>query len=140
MGHYVTRFDDTNNLGYDGPMYISPFYPDPFVPFLNQTYNENKEYQWVDNINKGGVYGGYSNKYSTTKDCRRFSSAKAYIIPVKNSPNLKIIQNALAVKILFDDTKTKAIGVQFLYNRNLYTVYVKDGGQIISSAGSLEPQ
>lgn len=58
-------------------------------------------------------------------------------IPVKNAPNLKIIQNSLVVKILFDSTNTKAIGVQFLYNGGVkvYMVYVKDGGQVISCAG-----
>lgn len=135
MEHYNQRYNDTTVLGYNGPMNIMPFYPDPNVPFLNRSYNENEEYQWVDNINKGGVFGGFTLVDSTTKDCRRFSSSKAYIIPVKNSPNLTILQNCLAVKILFDQTNTIAIGVQFLYNGKLYEVYVKSGGRVISCAG-----
>lgn len=69
-------------------------------------------------------------------DGTRQSAAKAYLVPAKNRPNLCIIKNAQAYKILFDKKNKRAIGVQYEYKEQQnFTAYAKK--EVVLSGGTI---
>lgn len=63
----------------------------------------------------------------------RFSAAKAYLSPIKNRPNLKVIKNGLVTSLIINDKK-QVEGVNFeLGGRQL-----KARKEVILSAGAVE--
>lgn len=82
--------------------------------------------------------GGYSGQcyvisQSTTFNGRRWSAAKAFLIPVKNRKNYRIIQKAVVTRVLFNGTR--AIGVEFF--RNGIKFHAKAKKEVILSAGAI---
>lgn len=69
------------------------------------------------------------------KDGARCSAAKAFLKPIRNRPNLHILTESRATKILIDPSTKQAYGVEFLRNRKKYSIKVKK--EVILSAGSL---
>lgn len=67
----------------------------------------------VENINADKDLG-YLNVQGYVFNGTRQSSAKAFLNPAKDRPNLHIIKNAFAQKILIKDKR--AYGVEFMYN------------------------
>ncbi|KAJ8939681.1 hypothetical protein NQ314_011044, partial [Rhamnusium bicolor] len=67
----------------------------------------------------------------------RLSSAKAYLRPARNRPNLHVMLNSTVTKILINTNGNKKIiqGVEFMYKNKLYTVRVKK--EVILSAGAI---
>ncbi len=54
---------------------------------------------------------------------QRVHAAASYIYPIQNRPNLTIISEALATKVIFD-AKKRAVGVQYLKNgTNTWNIY-----------------
>ncbi|KAJ0171794.1 hypothetical protein K1T71_012557 [Dendrolimus kikuchii] len=73
---------------------------------------------------------------SSSVDGRRLSVNSAYIRPIRNKrPNLHIINEAFATKIVIDPFSKTAIGVQYVKNGLLYTVHAKK--EVIVSSGAL---
>lgn len=68
----------------------------------------------IEDINADKTLG-YLKMQSTAYKGYRQSTAKAFLVPAKNRPNLHIIQNAFVEKILIDSNNV-AYGVEFVYN------------------------
>ncbi|MFC1694765.1 GMC family oxidoreductase [Pseudomonadota bacterium] len=68
----------------------------------------------------------------TIRDGKRCSASHAYLKPVRNRPNLSVICNAMASKILFDGKK--AIGIEYRQKGELKRVYADK--EVILSAGA----
>jgi choline dehydrogenase len=68
---------------------------------------------------------------------RRWSAADAYLHPATTRPNLTVLTNALATKILIDNST--AIGVQFLHDGQLTTEHT-DAEVILSGGAISSPQ
>lgn len=115
-----------------GPLKVSFMYKDPtlrvFLDAAVETGNER-----VLDINAGKTLG-YLYQQGYVFNGTRQSAAKAYLIPPR--PNLCVVKNAIAHKILFDENK-KAIGVVYEYNemKNI-TAYADK--EVILSAGTIE--
>ncbi|MBS0186131.1 MAG: GMC family oxidoreductase N-terminal domain-containing protein [Proteobacteria bacterium] len=71
----------------------------------------------------------------SVKNGRRCSSSTAFINPIRNFSNFKLSLNSFVTKILFDTTKTKAIGVEYYKNNSLFSATAKK--EIILSAGAI---
>ena len=69
----------------------------------------------------------------TQRKGRRWSAADAYLHPVTSRPNLTIKTNALATKVLIDNST--AIGVQFLHDGQLTSEHVN--AEVILSGGAI---
>lgn len=73
---------------------------------------------------------------SVSVDGRRLSVNAAYIRPVRNQrPNLHIINEAFATKIIIDPVSKTAYGVQYVKDGLLYTVQARK--EVIVSSGAL---
>lgn len=91
-------------------------------------------YDFVEDINADTVLG-YVELQGTLRDGRRSTTAKTYLIPAKDRPNLHVIKHAHAHKIDIDD-KGRATGVRFTYDgkHELVANVRKD---IVVSGGSI---
>ena len=77
---------------------------------------------------------GFGYYQVTQKDGRRFSAAKAYLEPIHERDNLRVITNAHAEKIVFSEGR--ATGVKFSQDGQSHTIHAN--GEIIISAGALQ--
>ena len=70
----------------------------------------------------------------TVKDGKRHSAAAAFLLPIRDRPNLTTITGALVTRLLFEDTRT--VGVEYWHEGKLLTVKVNS--EVILSAGSFD--
>ena len=74
----------------------------------------------------------------TARNGFRCSSATAFLRPVKNRENLEIRTGAHTEAITFsDEAPLRATGVRFRANGRSETVHVREGGEIVLSAGAI---
>ncbi|KAJ6636431.1 Glucose dehydrogenase [FAD, quinone] [Pseudolycoriella hygida] len=78
---------------------------------------------------------GVSRIQTSTKNGNRVSSNRAYIDPILSRKNFHVQPATLVTKILIDDVKKIAIGVEFYHNKKLHTV--RASREVIISAGAI---
>lgn len=76
--------------------------------------------------------------HQTARKGFRCSSAKAFLNPAKNRPNLEIVTHAHTEKLIFDpkDPK-KVIGVQYMRKGVREQAMLNPGGEVVLSAGAI---
>uniref|UniRef100_A0A336LUJ0 CSON004728 protein n=1 Tax=Culicoides sonorensis TaxID=179676 RepID=A0A336LUJ0_CULSO len=79
---------------------------------------------------------GVSYLQQSTKNGWRVTSTKAYLDQIKTRPNLHILTDSWASKILIDSKSMRAIGVHYIRDGKLNKVKVKR--ELILSAGAFE--
>ncbi|XP_015785701.1 glucose dehydrogenase [FAD, quinone]-like isoform X1 [Tetranychus urticae] len=89
-------------------------------------------YKFVD-VN-GPSQTGFTIPQGTIRRGARCSTAKAYLLPAKNRPNLHVIAFAYVTRIIFNEIK-RAVAVQFDRFSLSYLVYARR--EIIVSGGSI---
>lgn len=87
---------------------------------------------YVPDIN-GKSQIGFTECQGTVVNGRRANTAKMFLNPFKNHPNLFVVKHAIAQKLLLDGKKVT--GVEIIRNGETKTVNVKK--EIILSAGSI---
>lgn len=98
---------------------------------------------WLDAAQQAG-YGltedyngfrqeGFGRMDMTVRKGTRCSAAKAYLYPARKRPNLRVIQNALATRVLFEGKR--AVGVEFERGGRLQQVRAER--EVILSGGSI---
>lgn len=70
----------------------------------------------------------------TIKDGKRHSTAAAFLLPIRQRPNLTITTGALVTRLLFQ--KTRVVGVEYLHEGMLHQVRVNE--EVILSAGAFD--
>ncbi|XP_034828258.2 glucose dehydrogenase [FAD, quinone]-like [Maniola hyperantus] len=78
---------------------------------------------------------GFGRVQVTISNGRRYSAAKVFLHRHKNRPNLHILQDTTATKILIDPETKIAYGVEYVRNNLLHTVLVRK--EVIVSAGPI---
>ncbi|KPF52185.1 choline dehydrogenase [Novosphingobium sp. AAP1] len=76
---------------------------------------------------------GFGRMDMTVRKGERCSSAKAHLYDAVKRPNLKVVQHALATRILFDGTR--AVGVEYERGGTLHTA--RAGREVILSGGPI---
>ncbi|ETN59864.1 glucose dehydrogenase [Anopheles darlingi] len=79
---------------------------------------------------------GVSYVQSNVRNGRRLTAYTAFLEPIQDRPNLHILTNARATKILIDPHSKAAYGVEFLRDRTRYAVYSEK--EILMTAGALQ--
>ncbi|KAH8394416.1 hypothetical protein KR222_005015 [Zaprionus bogoriensis] len=82
----------------------------------------------------GAQQSGFMITQSTIRRGSRCSTAKAFIRPVRNRPNLDVVLHAEVTRIIIDKNK-RAVGVQF--NKDARKFIASAEHEVILSAGSL---
>ncbi|MGF1741895.1 choline dehydrogenase [Vibrio profundum] len=93
---------------------------------------EQAGYFKTDDYN-GRLQEGFGAMHMTVHKGRRWSTANAYLKPVKHRPNLTIITHALVHKVLLEDKK--AVGIVYEQKGQKHTL--KCNREVILSAGSI---
>jgi len=81
----------------------------------------------------GASQTGVGYAQASHKNGRRFSSASAFLKPVKNRPNLKVILGAHARRLIFENKR--AVGVEFQKSGQVKTIACEK--EVILSAGAI---
>ena len=81
----------------------------------------------------GAQQEGFAAMQMSVRDGIRDSTARAYLDPVMKRPNLRVVSNALAQKIVFDGKR--ATGVEYTQGGKMQSVYANK--EIILCAGAI---
>ncbi|MEQ8194437.1 MAG: choline dehydrogenase [Rhodospirillales bacterium] len=126
------RFTHDSYHGTGGPLNVSDLKkPNPLVDVLFQAA-DSLQIPRREDFN-GADQEGVGFRQVTIKNGRRHSAANAYLDPVKNRPNLIILTNAVADKVILDGTR--ATGLEILQNGERKTV--KALREVIVCCGSI---
>jgi choline dehydrogenase len=86
----------------------------------------------------GAVQEGAGYFHQTARRGLRCSSARAFLNPVKNRPNLEIITHANTELLIFDPNDPKRVmGVRYTRRGQSYEVLLNPGGEVVLSAGAI---
>ncbi|KAJ4426710.1 hypothetical protein ANN_26508 [Periplaneta americana] len=83
----------------------------------------------------GKSYTGFIVAQTTSRNGSRLSSARAFLRPARDRPNLTVILNATATKVLIDPATKTANGVQFVKNGEKMTAWARK--EVVLSAGAI---
>lgn len=117
----------------EGPLKLDSFRNQEPVRDVIFKAGEELGYRRLVDIN-AEEYIGITVPYGTLDGNRRCTSAKAFLVPAKNRPNLKVVKNAQVTKVLINDNK-EATGAEFLLNNRKFEIRARK--EIILSAGSI---
>ena len=119
--------------GGDGPLYVSEV-SSQLHPLCDNFLSAAEEIGIRLNPDMNGKnQEGVGNYQITTHKGQRMSSSRAYLWPIRDRSNLKIVKNAMVTRILIKNKK--AYGVEYLKSGN--TVKVAALREVILSAGSI---
>ncbi|GAB6027860.1 hypothetical protein CHUAL_002078 [Chamberlinius hualienensis] len=123
---------DVVHHGRNGPLYVSDV---PYKsPLVNAFLEAGQLHGFPTRDYNGQFQIGVSEVAATIKNGARWSASKAFLKTAIDRPNLTVIQNALAVKILFDKDK-RAYGIVYdRFGRRSVAVATKE---VIISAGAI---
>uniref|UniRef100_A0A182R106 Glucose-methanol-choline oxidoreductase N-terminal domain-containing protein n=1 Tax=Anopheles farauti TaxID=69004 RepID=A0A182R106_9DIPT len=130
----IRDFDRNGFHGRDGPLSVEDC---PFRSKIATTFIESAQqagYPYLD-YNAGDQIG-VSFLQANTRQGRRVTSGNAYLLPVRNRPNLHIVTRAWVTKVLINKATNEATGVVFV--RDGKTQSIKARKEVILSAGAFE--
>lgn len=121
----------THHIG--GPVSVSPFNAsDPAISVFKKAFKETK-LDYIPDLNE--LHGtGYGYIVGTTKNGKRCSTFQAYISSCTNRKNFFYARNTLVKRVVFDEGKKKAIGVE-IKAPNGKSCILKAKNEVILSLG-----
>lgn len=115
-----------------GPLPLE-YYTTPVSPPAEAFYKANEALGFnLTDVNGPSVVG-ITPAPLYTHAGSRYDTGRAFLEPILNRPNLEVKTNCYVTKVLIDNVKKTATGVQFSYANNGYTAYAKK--EVILSAG-----
>ncbi|KAJ8727993.1 hypothetical protein PYW08_016378 [Mythimna loreyi] len=123
------------HYGLDGPLVINS-YNSTYRPLTEQVLLAWNEigFKNVPDLNVANVMGSGIMR-CTAANGERQSHSKAYLIPVLERKNLKIIKNSLVTKVLIDPHSKIALGVEVERNSTKFTYLARK--EVIVSGGAI---
>lgn len=119
----------------DGPLSVDDFPNEEIIKKGVLGGAAELGYEILQDMNEE-VHNGFVLAQGTIKNGERFSAAKAYLTPIINRPNLKVIKNGLVTSLIINDNNKQVEGVNFeLKGRNFKARARKE---VILSAGTFE--
>jgi PREDICTED: similar to CG9503-PA len=107
----------------------------PYRTPIAHAFIEGGEYLgYPENDVNGPIQTGFTFPQGTIRRGARCSTAKAFLSPIRKRPNIKLVNFAHVIKILFNEHK-RAIGVRFQHQALFYDVFARK--EVILSAGSI---
>lgn len=119
--------------GVGGPLTVTRF---PYHPPLSYAILQaGLELGYPIRDLNGVSHTGFMIAQTTSRNGSRLSTAKAYVRPAKNRPNLHVLLKTLVTKVLIDPKKKMAYGVEVMQDGVLRTILAKN--EVILSAGAV---
>lgn len=124
---------ETPYHGASGPLKVSHPSAD-LHPLCAQFFQAGEEAGLSFNPDfNGATSEGIGSYQLTIKDAVRMSAARAYLHPARKRPNLRVVTQAHATRILFDGTR--AIGIEYRKNGQLHRALASR--EVVLSAGAV---
>lgn len=118
--------------GTAGPLHITTHINnEPFRDILLSAGSE-LGYKHLSSYNEEFI--GYYDSLETVADGKRFSAAKAFLVPVRDRSNLHVVKYAHATKIEIDEQK-HVVGVRFVVNGT--EIIARQRKEVVLSAGAI---
>lgn len=115
--------------------YLNVEYHLPRSPQLNAFLKANEELNLpVDDYNAGTGLGA-SPAQVNTKNGKRYDGGKAFVRPVLNRDNLRVLKRSYVTKILIDKRTKTTRGVLFAHDNQYYSAVAKK--EVILCAGTI---
>lgn len=120
------------NHGVDGPLHVTTIKnPNPISTVAIEACKE-LGLPTTDDFNSD-IWGAGMNELTVTPEGERCSTAKAFLVPILDRSNLKVITNAAAQKLTFDGKR--CTGIVYKKDGELHTVTASN--EVILSAGAI---
>ncbi|KAH9634864.1 hypothetical protein HF086_004554 [Spodoptera exigua] len=129
----IPSFDNSEYHGHDG--YVNIEYA-PFRTSKGKAWVKAAQemgFKYVDH--NGAEPSGVSFLQLSMKDGTRHSSSRAYLHPINGRSNLHVSKGSLVTKLIFDETKSKVIGVKIQKHNRKYKILAKK--EVLLSAGTI---
>ncbi|XP_061180755.1 glucose dehydrogenase [FAD, quinone]-like [Saccostrea echinata] len=123
------RYSSYHGMG--GPLTVSEGTATNLSDKVYRRAMEEMGYQVVDCNGKTQI--GYCIGQETVRNGERWSTAKAFLRPAMNRPNLHVVTNSYVTKILIENRK--AVGISMVKNYEKYEI--KAEKEVIISAGTI---
>lgn len=117
----------------DGPLKIDSYHYKDVMKDLDIEAATELGYKYLLDVNANETIGIFLAQGTLDKN-RRCSTAKAFLIPAKDRPNLSVVKNAHVTKLNINDRK-QVTGVQFVVGNRKSVVNVQK--EVILSAGAV---
>lgn len=118
-----------------GLLTVSPLETsDPAYNTITNAWKLSKMTKLID-FNSDEPAIGYGDFDSTTRNGRRCSTLKAFLLPASNRPNLYVAKHILVTRIIVENNR--AIGVEFLASKKKKVKSVFCSKEVILSAGTI---
>ena len=124
--------DDDVYHGKTGPLHVSRGFRTSEISTLFVEAGKQAGFKFADDFN-GDDQEGFGEFDATVHRGRRWSSATAFLKPIKSRNNLSIITSALATRVLWDGNR--AIGVEYQSQAKLHQVH--SSKEVILSGGAI---
>ncbi|XP_075233791.1 glucose dehydrogenase [FAD, quinone]-like [Lycorma delicatula] len=123
-----------NIHGTDGYLITSDIFDHAYDKVADLIFEAAKEMgqNVIDDVN-GGFPMGYSNCQGTIENGVRWSTARAFLSPIRDRKNLHVLQKSFATKLLFKDTAVS--GVEINRDGKRYNFTAKK--EVVVSCGSI---
>lgn len=138
---YFKKIENFNIPSFDDPKYHGH---DGYLNIEHAPFRTKKGKAWVKGAQElgfkygdhnGADFAGVSFLQLSMKNGTRHSSNRAYLYPIHRRNNLHVSKGTMVTKLIFDDTKTKVIGVELEKMRKKYKILAKK--EVILSAGAI---
>lgn len=126
--------ENTKYHGYNGYLGVDPSFDIHNLEKILLAANGELGMKILQDIN-GDEQMGVTVSQTTIKDGVRQSTARAFLSPIKNRPNLHVLKNALVKKIEFEKNSNQVKGVLISKDGQDISVCVKK--ELVISAGSV---
>ncbi|CAH2259746.1 glucose dehydrogenase [FAD, quinone]-like [Pararge aegeria] len=129
----IPAHDNSQFHGHDGHLNIEHA---PFRTTKGKSWVKGaQEFGFKYNDHNGAKPAGVSFLQLSMKNGTRHSSSRAYLHPINKRNNLHLSKISMVTKLIFDDTKTKVIGIEFEKRGKRYKILAKK--EVILSAGAI---
>ncbi|XP_045771193.1 glucose dehydrogenase [FAD, quinone]-like [Maniola jurtina] len=138
---YFKKIEKFNIPAHDNREYHGQ---DGFLNIEHAPFRTSKGKAWVKgaqelgfkyNDHNGAMPAGVSFLQLSMKNGTRHSSSRAYLHPINKRKNLHLTKVSMVTKLIFDNTKTKVIGVELEKRGKRYKILAKK--EVILSAGAI---
>jgi choline dehydrogenase len=122
--------------GAEGPLHVSK--GESRSPFFQALIEAGRQagYPVTDNFNHGETFEGFGPYDLTISNGRRWSAAEAYLTPVRDRPNLKVVTEARTTRIRV--ANGRATGVEYIVGKRGDPYLASAAGELLLCAGAVQ--
>ncbi len=125
-------FRDSPYHGTEGPVKVG--FLDSYNPLSEVFFQAGEALQYRRNADFcGPTHEGFGRRQATIEAGRRSSAATAYLAPARHRPNLRIIPNALARRVIVDQGRATGVEIEIKGARQV----IAATREVILSAGAI---